>query len=134
MESAITSGFSNSYSCKLLIMLKEYGPHKRTPMSLRFSASGVTLSGFAGGKYLPLQASKGLALPLRSAEPFGLSSSALSSLPKGSGRKLMSSRSLPKGSGSKTHVTLGGYPTRPADSLHDTGMRSKLRELHNGKN
>jgi len=29
-------------------------------------------------------------------EPFGLSSSALSSLPKGSGRKLMSSRSEPK--------------------------------------
>jgi hypothetical protein len=31
------------------------------------------------------------------AEPFGLSSSALSSLPKGSGRKLMSSRSEPNG-------------------------------------
>ena len=36
----------------------------------------VTLSGFAGGEYLPLPASKGLAFPLRSAGPFGLSSGA----------------------------------------------------------
>jgi hypothetical protein len=35
----------------------------RTPLSLRFKASEVTLSGFAGGEYLPLPASKGLAFP-----------------------------------------------------------------------
>ena len=32
-------------------------------MSLRFHAFEVTLSGFAGGEYLPLPASKGLAFP-----------------------------------------------------------------------
>jgi hypothetical protein len=48
--------------------------NKRTPLSLRFSASEVTLSGFAGGEYFPLPASKGLAFPFRSAEPFGLPS------------------------------------------------------------
>ena len=32
-------------------------------MSLRFNASEVTLSGFAGGEYLPLPSSKGLAFP-----------------------------------------------------------------------
>ena len=32
-------------------------------MSLRFSTSEVTLSGFAGGEYLPLPTSKGLAFP-----------------------------------------------------------------------
>ncbi len=37
--------------------------HKRTPLSLRFSAFEVTLSGLAGGEYLPLPASKGLAFP-----------------------------------------------------------------------
>ena len=30
--------------------------HNRTPLSLRFSASAVTLSEFAGGEYLPLPA------------------------------------------------------------------------------
>jgi len=37
--------------------------HGRKPLSLRFSAFGVTLSGLAGGEYLPLPASKGLAFP-----------------------------------------------------------------------
>jgi hypothetical protein len=37
--------------------------HIRTPLSLRFSASEVTLSGFAGGEYFPLPASKGPAFP-----------------------------------------------------------------------
>jgi hypothetical protein len=36
---------------------------KRTPLSLRFSPSEVTLSRFAGGEYLPLPASKGPAFP-----------------------------------------------------------------------
>jgi len=54
---------------------------------LRFNASKVTLPGFAGGEYLPLPGSEGLAFPFRSVEPFGLSSSALSSPPKGSGSK-----------------------------------------------
>jgi len=30
--------------------------HNRTPLSLRFSASEVTLSGFTGGEYFPLPA------------------------------------------------------------------------------
>ena len=34
-----------------------------TPLFLRFNASKVTLSGFAGGEYLPLPASKGPAFP-----------------------------------------------------------------------
>jgi hypothetical protein len=33
------------------------------PSSFRFSAFEVTLSGFAGGEYLPLPSSKGLAFP-----------------------------------------------------------------------
>jgi len=33
------------------------------PLSLRFSASAVTLSGLAGGEYLPLPRSKGGAFP-----------------------------------------------------------------------
>ena len=33
------------------------------PLSLRFSTSGVTLSGLAGGEYLPLPVSKGPAFP-----------------------------------------------------------------------
>jgi len=37
--------------------------HNRTPLSFRFSAFEVTLSGFAGGEYLPLPASKGPAFP-----------------------------------------------------------------------
>jgi hypothetical protein len=37
--------------------------HNRTPLSLRFSASTVTLSGFAGGEYFPLPASEGPAFP-----------------------------------------------------------------------
>ena len=40
---------------------------KGTPLSLRFSPSEVTLSGFAGGEYLPLPASKGPAFPFPSA-------------------------------------------------------------------
>jgi len=32
-------------------------------LSLRFNPSEVTLSGFAGGEYFPLPASKGLAFP-----------------------------------------------------------------------
>ena len=40
---------------------------KVTPLFLRFSASTVTLSGFAGGEYLPLTASKGPAFPFPSA-------------------------------------------------------------------
>jgi len=38
------------------------------PLSPRFNTSEVTLSGLAGGEYLPLPASKGPAFPLRSAE------------------------------------------------------------------
>jgi len=34
-----------------------------TPLFLRFNASEVTLSGFAGGEYLPLPTSKGPAFP-----------------------------------------------------------------------
>jgi len=34
-----------------------------TPLFLRFNASKVTLSGFAGGEYFPLPASKGPAFP-----------------------------------------------------------------------
>ena len=34
-----------------------------TPLFLRFNASEVTLSGFAGGEYLPLPASNGPAFP-----------------------------------------------------------------------
>jgi len=34
-----------------------------TPLFLRFNGSKVTLSGFAGGEYLPLPASKGPAFP-----------------------------------------------------------------------
>jgi len=41
--------------------------HNRTPLSLRFSASELTLSRFAGGEYLPLPASKGPAFPSPSA-------------------------------------------------------------------
>ena len=37
------------------------------PLSLRSNASKVTLSGFAGGEYLPLPASKGPAFPFPSA-------------------------------------------------------------------
>ena len=37
--------------------------HEWTPLSLRFSACEVTLSGLAGGEYLPLPASKGPAFP-----------------------------------------------------------------------
>jgi hypothetical protein len=37
--------------------------YERTPLSPRFRASGVTLSGLAGGEYLPLPASKGPAFP-----------------------------------------------------------------------
>jgi len=33
------------------------------PLSLRFNTSGVTLSGLAGGEYLPLPVSKGPAFP-----------------------------------------------------------------------
>ena len=35
----------------------------RTPLPLRFHAFEVTLSGLAGGEYLPLPASEGLAFP-----------------------------------------------------------------------
>ena len=38
-----------------------------TPLFLRFNGSKVTLSGFAGGEYLPLLASKGPAFPFPSA-------------------------------------------------------------------
>ena len=41
--------------------------HNRTPLSLRFSASKVTLSGLTGGECLPLPASKGPAFPFPSA-------------------------------------------------------------------
>jgi hypothetical protein len=37
--------------------------HERKPLSFRFPAFEVTLSGLAGGEYLPLPASKGLAFP-----------------------------------------------------------------------
>jgi len=37
--------------------------YNRTPLSLRFSASEVTLSGLTGGECLPLPASKGPAFP-----------------------------------------------------------------------
>ena len=37
--------------------------HNQTPLSFRFSAFEVTLSGFAGGEYLPLPASEGPAFP-----------------------------------------------------------------------
>ncbi len=50
----------------------EHLMEQTTPLSLRSNGSEVTLSGFAGGEYLPLPASEGLAFPLRSAEPFGL--------------------------------------------------------------
>jgi hypothetical protein len=36
---------------------------RTNPLSLRFNASKVTLSGFAGGEYLPLPTSKGPAFP-----------------------------------------------------------------------
>jgi hypothetical protein len=36
---------------------------ERKPLSLRLHAFEVTLSGFAGGEYLPLPASKGLVFP-----------------------------------------------------------------------
>jgi len=36
---------------------------ERKPLSLRFCASEVTLSGLAGGEYFPLPASKGPAFP-----------------------------------------------------------------------
>jgi hypothetical protein len=45
-----------------------------TPLFLRFNTFKVTLSGFEGGEYLPLPASKGPAFPFPSATPFGLSS------------------------------------------------------------
>ena len=41
--------------------------HNQTPLSFRFSAFEVTLSGFADGEYLPLPASEGPAFPFPSA-------------------------------------------------------------------
>ena len=48
---------------KLALRHPQYFSWERKPLSLRFSASKVTLSGLAGGEYLPLSASKGLAFP-----------------------------------------------------------------------
>jgi hypothetical protein len=49
-----------SYKC--LTYLKKKFQYV-TPLFLCFNASEVTLSGFAGGEYLPLPASKGPAFP-----------------------------------------------------------------------
>jgi hypothetical protein len=49
-------GWGNSFVGKIFF-------HRRTPLSFCFNAFEVTLSGFAGGEYLPLPASKGLAFP-----------------------------------------------------------------------
>jgi hypothetical protein len=50
-------------SGKLALRRSENVLMRGTPLSLRFSAYGVTLSGLAGGEYLPLPASKGPAFP-----------------------------------------------------------------------
>ena len=49
--------------CQSKIFLVSFLRFLSSPLSLRFSASEVTLSGLAGGEYLPLPASKGLAFP-----------------------------------------------------------------------
>jgi hypothetical protein len=49
---------------KLALRRSENVLMRGRPLSLRFSASGVILSGFAGGEYLPLPASKGPAFPV----------------------------------------------------------------------
>ena len=56
-------GSCRGFFRNLLIMVRNQSLHKRTSLSPRFRASGVTLSGLAGGESLPLPASKGPAFP-----------------------------------------------------------------------
>jgi len=77
--------------------------HERTTLSLRFHTSEVTLSGFAGGEYLPLPASERLAFPFRSAE---LTSKPFDFALRSELRVEDSGQAL---------LTLEGYPTSPAD-------------------
>jgi len=88
-------------------------------LSLRFNAFEVTLSGFAGGEYLPLPPSKGPPFPFPSAPPFGLPSA-------------MSARAE-WSSGSKTQDKLCspsmGTPLLRQITLMDKGVLRKLRKL-----
>jgi len=76
----------------------------RKPLPLRFNASKVTLSGFAGGEYLPLPASKGPAFP---------------------SVRLSSRRSL---------LTLDGYPASPANFAQGQRLSPKTVETSERKN
>ncbi len=82
----------------------QYFPWEKKILSLRFSASKVTLSGLAGGEYLPLSASKGLAFP---------------------SVRLSSRRSL---------LTLDGCPTSPTHYTHGQRFSPVTLDAHERKN
>jgi hypothetical protein len=63
IQSSNKCQMSNRRSLKKFPFAGEKLFHERKPLSLRSNASKVTLSGFAGGEYLPRPASKGLAFP-----------------------------------------------------------------------
>ena len=89
--------YYRKYYCKSLTLF-EISISGGTPSSLRFHASEVTLSGFAGGECLPLPASKGPAFPFPSA-PLRTSSAHPRWVPHFSGKLRSGTTESPKKSG-----------------------------------